>query len=191
MFEYADLSGLDAGAALGVLEQAQEARRHAEVQEALAMLRVVRTYRHQIPTDKLHLGGDGTPLVDDFACLELAAALRRSAESVTSEVIDLLNLEARLPRLWEVVVAGGLPVWQARRFARATGELSLSHCRWVDATIAPFVTRLGPGRLLRFVEALVVQAEPAAAQARWSGRVGRGWRSVRREMTGCGRSTAG
>jgi hypothetical protein len=168
MFEYTDVSRLDAGAALGVLEQAQQARRQAEVQEALAMLRVVRTYRHQIPTDKIRLAGDGTGLVDDFACLELAAALHRAVESVTAEVVELLNLETRLPRLWETVVACGIPLWQARRVARITGELSLARARWVDATIAPFVTRLAAARLLRFVEALVVQADPIAAEERWN-----------------------
>ena len=41
MFDYVDVSGLDAGAALGVVEQAQVLKRRAEVQEALAILRVV------------------------------------------------------------------------------------------------------------------------------------------------------
>jgi hypothetical protein len=168
MLECTDVSRLDAGAALGVLERAQRARRHAEVQEALAMLRVVHAYRHQIPTDKVRLAGDGTGLIDDFACLELAAALHRTVESVTTEVVELLNLETRLPRLWEMVVACGIPLWQARRIARVTGELSLARALWVDATIAPFATRLAPSRLLRFVEALVVQADPAAAEALWS-----------------------
>ena len=100
MFDYVDVSGLDASAALGVVEQAQVAKRHAEVQEALAVLRVVKAYRHQIPTDKVRLGGEGTGLVDDFACLELAAALHRSVVSVTPQVVELVNLEVRLPRLW-------------------------------------------------------------------------------------------
>jgi len=168
MFEYVEVAGLDAGAALAVLEQARAARRRAEVQEALAMLQVVRTYRHQIPTDKVRLAGEGTGLVDDFACLELAAALGRSADSITPMVVELLDLETRLPRLWETTVACGVPVWLARRIARATAELSLARALWVDATIAPFTTRLAPARLLRFVEALVVQADPAAAEARWA-----------------------
>ncbi len=168
MFEYVDVDRLDAGAALGVLEQAQRAKRRAEVQEALAMVRVVKTYRHQIPTDKVQLGGEGTGLVDDFACLELAAALHRSLDSVTPQVVELLNLEARLPRLWEQVVACGVPVWLGRRAARATGQLSLARALWVDATIAPFTTRLSPSRLLTFVDALVVQADPAATQERWA-----------------------
>lgn len=168
MFEYVEVAGLDAGAALGVLERAQVARRRAEVQEALAMLQVAKCYRHQIPTDKVQLAGEGTGLIDDFACLELAAALGRSVDSVTPQVVELLNLETRLPRLWETTVACGVPIWLARRVARLTAELSLKKALWVDATIAPFTTRLAPPRLLRFVEALVVQADPAAAEARWA-----------------------
>ncbi len=125
MFDYVDVSGLDAGAALGVVEQAQVLKRRAEVQEALAILRVVHAYRHQVPTDKVRLGGEGTGLVDDFACLELAAALHRSVDSVTPQVIELVNLEVRLPRLWEITIACGVPVWLARRIARVTGDLSL------------------------------------------------------------------
>ncbi|HEY3340344.1 MAG TPA: DUF222 domain-containing protein [Propionicimonas sp.] len=170
MFEYVDVSGLDAGAALGVVEQAQVDQRRAEVQQALGMLRVVHAYRHQVPADKVQLGGDGTGLVDDFACLELAAALHRSVDSVTPQVVELLNLEVRLPRLWEATVACGVPVWLARRIARVTGDLSLRKAVWVDATIAPFATRLSPGRLLKFVDALVVQADPVAAEARWAAR---------------------
>ncbi len=127
-----------------MVEQAQTAKRHAEVQEALAMLRVVKMYRHQIPTDKVQLGGDGTGLVDDFACLELAAALHRSVDSVTPQVVELVNLEVRLPRCWEITIACGIPVWLARRIARVTGDLTLRKALWVDATIAPFVTRLAP-----------------------------------------------
>lgn len=173
MFSYTDVSGLDAGAALRVLEDAQQVRRQAEVQEALAMVRVVKAYRHQLPADKVRLAAEGTGEVDDFACLELAAALRRSTESVTQQVVDLLNLEARLPRLWEATLACGVPLWLARRVARDTAPLSLARARWVDATVAPFVTRLGPSRLLRFVQALVVQADPAAADERWARRSGR------------------
>ncbi|HEY3548580.1 MAG TPA: DUF222 domain-containing protein [Propionicimonas sp.] len=170
MFDYVDVSGLDASAALGVVEQAQVLKRHAEVQEALGMLRMVHTYRHQIPTDKVRLGGEGTGLVDDFACLELAAALHRTVDSVTPQVVELVNLEVRLPRLWECTIACGVPLWLARRIARVTGDLSLRAVLWVDATIAPFTTRLAPGRLLKFIDALVVQADPAAAEARWAAR---------------------
>lgn len=170
MAEYIDLSRADAAAALDVLEHAQQTKRHAEVQEALAMLRVAHTYRHPVPTDKIRLGGDGTPSVDDYACLELAAALHRSVDSVTPMVTELLNLETRLPQLWETTVGCGAPLWLARKVARLTGDLSLAKALWVDAAIAPFVTRLSPTRLLRFVEALVVQADPDAANARWEGR---------------------
>ena len=85
-------------------------------------------------------------------------------------MVELLNLEARLPRLWETTVACGVPLWLARKIARTTADLSLRKARWVDATIAPFSTRLAPGRLLKFVDALVVQADPAAAEARWAAR---------------------
>jgi len=145
MFDYVDVSVLDASAALGVLERAQLAKRHAEVQEALAMLRVVHTYRHQLPTDKVQLGGEGTGLVDDFACLELAAALHCSVDSVTPQVVELINLEVRLPRLWETTVACGIPVWLARRIARVTGDLSLRKALWGGCHDRPVHHTAGAG----------------------------------------------
>lgn len=168
MFDLSEVSRLTATQALNLIEQAQHLQRHAEVTQALAMLRMVKTYRHQIPTDKVQLGGLGTGLIDDFACLELAAALHRNPETVTAEVIELLDLETRLPRLWEITVAGGVPIWQARRIARTTNHLTLAKALWVDSTLAPFHTRLSAGRLQRFAHALTVQVDPAAAEARWA-----------------------
>jgi len=166
MFEVVDVSRMTPAQALGVMEQAARVRRLAEAQEALALLRLVRTYRHDIPADKVQLGGDGTPPVDDFACLEAAAALGQSVNSVSARAADLLDLEHRHPSLWGQLIAGRVPMWLARQIARTAHHLTAVKALWVDATIAPFTTRLGPARLLRFVEGLVVQADPEAADAR-------------------------
>ncbi len=94
-----------------------------------------------------------------------------SVDSVTPQVVELVNLEVRLPRLWEITIAlrdtgvAGPPDRPGHR-----GPVAAGSALWVDATIAPFVTRLAPGRLLKFVDALVVQADPAAAEARWTAR---------------------
>ncbi|MEA5119500.1 MAG: DUF222 domain-containing protein, partial [Propionicimonas sp.] len=167
MFERVDVSRMDAAAALDLVEAAERVRLLADVQRATAMLRVVRSYRHEVPADKVRLGADGTPLVDDFACLELAAALRREPVGVTAEVAELLTLQARHPQLWAQVCRAAFPLWRARRIARMAWELPLELALWLDASLAPFLTRLAPSRLFSFVEALVVQADPQAANERF------------------------
>lgn len=166
MFEYVDVDGLSADQALDVVVSAERDRRLAEVQQGLAIARVVKTYRRAVLSGKKQLGSDGTPLVDEFACLEIAAALRRDPAAVAELAADLLDLEVRFPRVWEQVVAGGVPVWVARKIARACSRLTLARALWVDATVAPFTTRLGVARLLRWVDALVIEADPDTAEER-------------------------
>jgi hypothetical protein len=60
MFEYVDVDRLDTAGALDVVERAQVDQRRAEVQQALGMVRVVKTYRHQIPADKVQLSHTGS-----------------------------------------------------------------------------------------------------------------------------------
>ncbi|MEA5116352.1 MAG: DUF222 domain-containing protein [Propionicimonas sp.] len=167
MFELVDVSRMDAAAALDVVEAAERAGRLVAVQRALAMLRVVRTYRGEVPADKVEIGADGTPQVDDFACLELAAALHREPVGVRVEVAELVTLQARHPRLWVQALAGEFPLWQARKIARQAWELPLELALWVDVSMAPFIGRLSFGRLARFVDALVAQADPQAANERF------------------------
>lgn len=65
MFELVDVSRMAPAEVLGVLEAVQRTRRLVEVQEALALLRLVRSYRHGIATGKVRLGAEGTPLIDE------------------------------------------------------------------------------------------------------------------------------
>jgi len=172
MVELVDTSRMSPEQALSALESAHREERLAQAKGALALLRLVKTYRHPFKGDKSRLGGEGTPEVDDFVCLEAAAVLRWSPPAVSQRAADLLDLECRHPRLWEQVVAGGVPVWQACKIASACRRLSKAKALWVDATVAPFTARLGSCRLLRFVEGLVVQADPVAADAAAGVRVG-------------------
>jgi hypothetical protein len=114
--------------------------------------------------------------VDEFVALELAAALRRREASVRVQLVELLDLAYRLPRLWELVGRAALPVWLGRLVARHTRPLSAALAGWVDATLAPFAERLGSGRLEAFCVALVAQADPVRAAA--ARERARNWRGV-------------
>src|SRR3954454_1775397 len=59
------------------------------------------------------LAGPGAPLVDEFAPASFAAALGISLEAAKQYMADALELVYRLPRLWELVLDGQIPVWRA------------------------------------------------------------------------------
>src|SRR3954464_1158484 len=64
-------------------------------------------------TEGAPLAGVGAPWVDEYAPASLAAALGIHLEAGTRLVADALELTYRLPKLWALVVAGRVEVWQA------------------------------------------------------------------------------
>ena len=58
--------------------------------------------------------------------------------------------------------------WVARKTAQlvAAAGLTLGQARWVDQVTADYAASLPPGRYLALVEARIVEADPAAAEAR-------------------------
>lgn len=113
-------------------------------------------------------GGDGTPMVREFAAAELACLLGRSTIAASTLMSDAVDVRHRLPALWRALNAGGVRVWQARRVAartRAVG-LSLEQARWVDEQTTPYASSLPWGRFESLVEAKIVEVDPDAAEAR-------------------------
>ncbi|NPC97473.1 hypothetical protein [Nocardioides sp. zg-DK7169] len=71
------------------------------------------------------LAGEGTPLVAEFAPMELGAALGMSTDAARCLVGDALELAHRLKRTWKLLRAGEVPMWKARRLAQLTSALPL------------------------------------------------------------------
>lgn len=113
-------------------------------------------------------GGDGTPLVGEFAAAELGCLLGRGPVAAATLVADALDVRHRLPVLWAAVTAGDARVWQARQVASRTRSVGLSReqARWVDAQVAPYLASLPWSRFIDLLEARIVEADPDAAQAR-------------------------
>ena len=83
-------------------------------------------------------------------------------------IADALDVRHRLPGLWAAVTAGEVRVWQARHVAsrtRVTG-LARGQARQVDAQTTPYLPSLPWGRFLDLLEAKIITADPAAAEAR-------------------------
>jgi hypothetical protein len=113
-------------------------------------------------------GGDGTPEAGEFAAAELAVLLGLSLAAAGSLIADALDLRHRHPLLWRAVMAGQVRVWQARHVARRTRTtgLSLAQARAVDTATTPHLATLPFGRFRDLLEARIIAADPAAAQAR-------------------------
>ena len=113
-------------------------------------------------------GGEGTPEAGEFAAAELGVLLGRSHHAAATLIADALDLRHRLPLLWAAVQAGRVRVWQARHVAartRATG-LTLPQARQVDASTSAYLASLAWGRFTDLLEARIIAADPAAAEAR-------------------------
>jgi hypothetical protein len=82
--------------------------------------------------DLVPLAGDGAPLVAEFAPAELAAVLGWATEAVQQLMGDALELQSRLPRVYEDVMALRLSVPLARYLAEQTPDLSKQAARDVD-----------------------------------------------------------
>ncbi len=111
----------------------------------------------------LSLGGPGCPVVAESAVIDYAAVLGMSTAAGSAYVAEVLEVRYRLPRLWERLVAGGCPVWRARRVAAATLSLCEDGADWVDACVAPFAHGISGAQLDRVVDDALARFDPAAA----------------------------
>jgi hypothetical protein len=112
------------------------------------------------------LGGEGCPLVSEFAVAELATALGLSSGSGRNLVAQGLELFHRLPRLWARVQDGSLAAWRARRIAEETLCLSVEAAEYVDRMLAPYAHRTGPAQTQRMVEGAIARFMPDFARER-------------------------
>jgi uncharacterized protein DUF222 len=114
----------------------------------------------------LPVAGPGAPLVSEFALMEYAAALGVTTESGFAQVGRILELRYRLPRLWERVLEGKLPLWRAGRIAEHTTSLPEAGAAYVDRHLAPVAHSCSWAQLDRTVEEALVRFDPAAAEAK-------------------------
>ncbi|WP_460871788.1 DUF222 domain-containing protein, partial [Nocardioides pakistanensis] len=114
----------------------------------------------------VRLGGDGTPLMWEFAIAEAAAELHTTTWATRRLIADALDVRHRLPRLWAAVNALDCPAWIARKVAQATRQLTYTQALVVDDEIADYAGRLPWRRFEALLEAKIIAADPDAAAAR-------------------------
>jgi hypothetical protein len=115
----------------------------------------------------VRLGGVGTPRVAEFAPAVFGARLQLSPYAAGRLLADVLDLRHRLPVLWGRVQRLEVREGHARFVARKTRDLTPEQAADVDGRIAESADgRLSWARFETLVEASIVAADPAAAQAR-------------------------
>lgn len=160
-----------------VLEQLDSHRRLSRLIECRQLVTVVDwaelhpgvtdpTATQQLGRERaVQFGGQGTPLVAEFAPAELAVATRSTTFGAGRLIADGLDLAYRLPRLWDRVRANEIDVWQARKIAQATRHLSPEAAAQVDADLADIVGTLAWSRTERIMTGRIISADPEAAAA--------------------------
>jgi hypothetical protein len=112
------------------------------------------------------LGGEVTPQVLEFAAAELGARMETTVGSARALMADALDLRHRLPELWQLILAGQVPTWRARKVTQATRHLSRDAAMQVDAAVAGLITALPWGRFETLLTAKIIEADPQAAEER-------------------------
>jgi hypothetical protein len=168
------LDDLDARSTLAAATSAVWSRRAAEVQDLLVISHWAALHGsdprrgpdgeriESFGNRLIDIGGDGTPLVQEFCLGELAIARETGSVATSRAMADVLDLEHRLPQVWRRVLDLECEVWVARKVATASRSLSREQVGLVDDAVAAAIGRETPGRVIALAEAKVIEADPPA-----------------------------
>jgi hypothetical protein len=113
---------------------------------------------------RLH-GGDGTPLVSEFAAPELGARIGRTTFAARQLMADAMDLHHRSTDLWARVEAGEVRASYARHVVKQTRHLSQDEAQYVATAVAESADgRIPWSRFEALVEATVAKANTAVAR---------------------------
>jgi hypothetical protein len=115
---------------------------------------------------ELAIAGPGAPLVAEFSVMEFAAAMGLSTDAGRIYLGEAIELAHRLPKTYARVQSLDLPVWKARRIAKATIDLPSDGAEHVDTHLAPVAHSIGVAQLDRTIEEARLRFDPAEAEAR-------------------------
>ncbi len=171
-----DPAELDAAATLRALEDAVTRRRRAEVDDLQLVLHwadlhsavqveVPRPRRRGEP-QLVDCAGEGAPGVSDLAMSELGIARGVHTLAARAVTADALDLKFRLPHVWALLRDLAAEVWIGRRVAKMTRHLPYDAVGLVDAAVAETMAGHSPARVFEVCEAKIIEADPAAHQAR-------------------------
>ena len=109
-------------------------------------------------------GGEGTPLVEEFAADELGAVLGISTIAAHYRLADALDLVHRHPTTLAALNRGEVDDFRARLLVRGTRRLPAQLARSIEARVLPGLARLSPAKIRGRVDAEAIAADPALAE---------------------------
>ena len=152
------------------LATAHRARLRAEADELLHLTELASVYTvgfddvvEVLVEDRLRVGGQGTPSVSEFLCLEVAALLGCSAITAAARVADALDLRWRHPGLWTQVQALVLDAGRGLRAAHRCRNLDPETAEAVGTTWGRRQQGLGWKAAFDLLDELVMAADPGEA----------------------------
>lgn len=107
----------------------------------------------------LPLSGEGCPAITEYAVAEFGAVLGESTAAAKRLIGHALELRHRLPRLWDLVHAGRVPVWRARLVATETIStgLTIEAAAWVDSQVSAVAGKVGTAQTQRLVDEAIAR----------------------------------
>ena len=104
---------------------------------------------------------------DEYAAAEIRAALRLTRRSADAELSFALDLQRRLPQVFESLDAGSIDVRRAKVFDRYTIDLPIAAARTIVDAVLPDAPNLTTGQLGARLDRLRMEIEPDEAQERY------------------------
>lgn len=126
---------------------------------------------------------DGTPPVAESLGHELGPALRISPDSAWALIWDTLALRERHPVLWDLMMAGRVQVWRARKVVQACRRLSLETARGLDSELSARLPVWGPCKTANEVDRALLRLDPGLEASRQAARAARRVEIERRQGT--------
>ena len=115
---------------------------------------------------ELEIAGDGAPTIDEGAVPEFALAIGVSTDAGRTYLGDAVELCYRLPRTWQRVLAGIVPVWKARRIAQSTRDLPMAGAEFVDEALYFVAHKCSFAEIDRQVDTARKRFDPAETERR-------------------------
>ena len=161
-----------------ILRAAMQAKQGAEALEREAFQRAADWAIAHVVADEMDaaflvgtncevsIAGPGAPMVSEYCCDEIAAALGMSTDAGRYYVGHALEACCRLPRLWARLVNGEVTVAQVRRITEQTMVLSALAADRADQLLAAYAHSVGRRAIEHAINLAEQQVDPDVAVIR-------------------------
>jgi hypothetical protein len=145
-----------------VLRARQRLASHFQAQVYAAMASVV---------EAMEADPDEENWATEAATAEIRVALHLTRTAADTEVRFALELQRRLPAVWDAFITAGIDLRRAKVFSTATAHLPDAAARLVVERVIDSAGELTTGELRARLERLIIEADPDAAAERYASAV--------------------